>query len=79
MTLSIVACIGVAIYCFANGLIVTGIITLFGLIPGPGILPLLVAAVLLFVNGFHLAALFPLLVIANNVRVAFQSVGPGEE
>jgi len=79
MLLSVTICLGVAVYCFANGLVIAGVTALLGLIPGPGIIPLLISSVILFINGFQLAALLPLLVIANNLRVAFKTAGPDPE
>lgn len=77
MLISSVLSIAIAIYCFASGMVLAGVLCLFGVIPGYGMLPLLFAALILFVNGIYFAALVPLLVIANNLRLLFRSAGDG--
>jgi len=76
MIFSLVACTGLAIYCFINGLIITGFIALLGLIPGPGAIPLLIVAVILAINGHFMAAIIAPLTIANNIRIAFGRIDP---
>lgn len=59
-------CVGVAAYCFINGMVLAGVLALAGLIPGPGTLPLLVCAVILAVNEHYVAAFFPVFVVFYN-------------
>jgi hypothetical protein len=79
MILSLTACTGLVIYCFTHGLILTGFISLLGLIPGPGTIPLLIVAVILAIHGHYAAALVAPLIIGNNIRIAFKRVDPDTE
>jgi len=71
MILSVVACLIMAIFCFANGQPLAGALLMIGMIPGLGTLPLLAAAIILAFSGHLAAALFPPLVIAYNLWLAF--------
>jgi hypothetical protein len=57
-----------------NGMVLAGVLSLAGLIPGPGTLPLLISAVILAVNGHYLAAFFPVFVIFFNYFWAVYSL-----
>ena len=74
MALSMLICVGVAAYCFINGMVLTGVLTLVGLIPGPGALPLLISAVMLAVNDHYVTALFPVFAVLNNYFWAVYSL-----
>ena len=66
MILSTLICTGIAVFCFMNGMVLAGLLSLAGLIPGPGTIPLLLSAVMLAVNGYYLAAFFSVFVILFN-------------
>jgi len=66
MLLSTIICIGVAGFCFINGMVLAGVLSLVGMIPGPGTIPLIASAVILAVNGHYLATLLLVFVIFFN-------------
>ncbi|OIO72164.1 MAG: hypothetical protein AUJ57_06215 [Zetaproteobacteria bacterium CG1_02_53_45] len=67
MILTATICLGLAIYSFSNGLVLAGLLTLVGIIPGPGMIPLLGASVLFVINEQPVAAIVPLFIIGFNV------------
>ena len=71
LILSALACAAVAAFCFINGLPLSGVLMLAGMIPGLGTLPLIAAGLLLAVGGHPVVALFPALIIAYNFWVLF--------
>jgi len=71
MIVSVLICIAVAVYCFMHGMVLAGVLSLAGVIPGPGLIPLMASSVLLFINGHVITALFPIFVIVYNVWVLF--------
>jgi hypothetical protein len=54
-----------------HGMVLAGVLSLAGVIPGPGLIPLMASSVLLFINGHVIIALFPIFVIVYNVWVLF--------
>ena len=73
MIVSVLACLMMAIFCFVNGLPLAGALLLIGMIPGLGTLPLVAAAIILAFSDQPVAALFPPLVIAYNLWLAFSN------
>ena len=69
MIVSVLICLAVAVYSFMHGLVLAGILSLAGIIPGPGLIPLIASSVLLFAHGHAIAACFPLIVIVYNIWV----------
>jgi hypothetical protein len=69
MILSLILCIAVAVYCFLNGLILAGVLCLVGIIPGAGMVALVIASILLALNDHYIAAALPIIVICYNIWV----------
>jgi len=69
MLLSVILCITVAVYCFLNGIITAGILALVGVIPGAGMVALVIASILLALDGHYIAAALPVIVICYNIWV----------
>ncbi len=67
MVLVILVCVGLAIYCFMNGMIGIGFLALGGLLHGLGFISLILAAVFLFIQEQYIAASFPPFLIAWNL------------
>lgn len=67
MIISVFICLVLAVYCFMHGLVLAGILSLAGIIPGPGFIPLIASSVILFTNDHVITAFFPIFVIAYNV------------
>jgi len=65
--LSIFICLSVAVYCFINGMVVAGVLSIVGMLPGPGIMPLLITSLLLILDEHYITAVFPVIVIINNL------------
>ena len=61
-----------ALYCLSQGLMLAALTALLGLIPGPGFLPLIICAVILFIEGKGWIAVLPLLIIAWNIWAVFR-------
>ncbi len=71
--LSILISFSVATYCFLNAMIIAGALSLLGMIPGLGAIPLLITSILLVINGHYITAFFPIIVIFNNILAAVLS------
>ncbi len=69
MIVSALICIAVAVFCFTQGMVLAGILSLAGIIPGPGSIPLIASSVILFVNGHAVIAFFPIFVIVYNIWI----------
>jgi len=69
MIVSALICFSVAVYCFTQGLVLAGLLSLAGIIPGPGLIPLIAASVLLLANDHAIIACLPLFVIIYNLWV----------
>jgi len=67
MLLVVLVCIGVAIYCFMNGMILAGVLSLAGMSRGIGFLSLIATSVILLMNDHLIAAIFPVGIIVFNV------------
>jgi len=64
---TIFICIAVALFCFFNGMILAGILSLAGILPGAGMVALVITSILLALNDHFIAAAFPLIVIVYNI------------
>jgi hypothetical protein len=64
---TILICIAVALFCFFNGMILAGILSLAGILPGAGMVALVITSILLALNDHCIAAAFPPIVIAYNI------------
>ena len=69
MVLSLTLSVAIAVYCFFNGLILAGALCLVGVIPGAGMVALVIASILLALNGHSIAAALPIIVICYNIWV----------
>lgn len=67
MLLVVLVCVGVAIYCFMNGMILAGVLSLAGMSPGIGFLTLIATSVILVMNDHLIAAIFPVAIIVFNI------------
>jgi hypothetical protein len=67
MIVTIFICIAVALFCFFNGMVLAGILSLAGILPGAGMVALVITSILLALNDHFIAAAFPLIVIAYNI------------
>ncbi len=67
MLLVVIVCVGVAIYCFMNGMVLAGVLSLAGMSPGIGFLTLIAASVILVANEHMIAAIFPVAIIVFNI------------
>ncbi len=70
MIVTVLICIAVALFCFFNGMILAGILSLVGILPGAGMVALVITSTLLVLNDHFTAAAFPLIVIAYNIWMA---------
>ena len=71
--LSILISFSVAIYCFLNAMIIAGVLSLLGMIPGIGAIALLITSILLIIDEHYITAFFPIIVIFNNILAAVLS------
>ena len=71
--LSVLSSCSVAIYCFLNAMIIAGVLSLFGMIPGIGAIALLITSILLIIDEHYITAFFPIIVIFNNILAAVLS------
>ncbi len=67
MIVTILICIAVALFCFFNGMILAGILSLAGILPGAGMVAIVIASILLALNDHFIAAALPLIVIVYNI------------
>ena len=66
MIISVLICLIVATYCFINTMMLAGLLCLAGIIPGPGMIPLLACSIILAVNGQYITAIFPVVIVIFN-------------
>ncbi|MDX8403816.1 MAG: hypothetical protein R8K54_05360 [Mariprofundaceae bacterium] len=69
MILSITLSIAVAVYCFFNGMVLAGSLCLIGVIPGAGMVALVIASILLALNDHTIAATLPVIIICYNIWI----------
>jgi len=75
MIISALICLIVATYCFMNTMILAGLLCLAGIIPGPGMIPLLASSIILAVNGHYITAMFPVVIVIFNFVRASSALG----
>jgi hypothetical protein len=51
-------------------MIIAGVLSLIGMMPGLGSIPMLITSILLVINGHYITAFFPIIVIFNNILAA---------
>jgi hypothetical protein len=54
-------------------MIIAGVLSLLGMIPGIGAIPLLIASIFLIIDEHYITAFFPIIVICNNILAAVLS------
>jgi hypothetical protein len=64
---TVLICIAVALFCFFNGMVLAGILSLAGILPGAGMVALVITSILLALSDHFIAAAFPLIVIVYNI------------
>lgn len=65
-----IASVCFAVYCVSQGMVLAGILSLAGIVPGMGFLLLLASAGTLLAQKHYLAALVPPVIITLNIWVA---------
>jgi hypothetical protein len=54
-------------------MIIAGVLSLLGMIPGIGAIALLITSILLIIDEHYITAFFPIIVIFNNILAAVLS------